>query len=67
MLVTVLGEYTALVAAGAFSFEDGVYAVRKRGEFMESAVPNGEGSMAAVLVLIVNYLSDVTDEITAIW
>ena len=30
-----LGEYTALVAAGALSFEDGVFAVRKRGEFME--------------------------------
>lgn len=30
-----LGEYTALVAAGALTFEDGVYAVRKRGEFME--------------------------------
>src|SRR3954447_9323411 len=34
-----LGEYTALVAAGTFTFEEGVFAVRKRGEFMESAVP----------------------------
>ena len=55
-----LGEYTALVAAGAFSFEDGVYAVRKRGEFMEEAVPNGEGSMAAVLGLDRDKLADVT-------
>lgn len=59
-----LGEYTALVAAGAFSFEDGVYAVRKRGEFMEDAVPNGEGSMAAVLGLDRDKLAAVTLEIT---
>lgn len=60
-----LGEYTALVAAGAFSFEDGVYAVRKRGEFMEEAVPNGEGSMAAILGLDREKLAAVTSEITS--
>ena len=38
-----LGEYTALVAAGALSFQDAVYAVRKRGELMNEAVPAGEG------------------------
>jgi [acyl-carrier-protein] S-malonyltransferase len=59
-----LGEYTALVASGALTFEDGVYAVRKRGEFMESAVPNGEGTMSAVLGLDRTILSQVTDEIT---
>ncbi|PGY10810.1 ACP S-malonyltransferase [Bacillus sp. AFS031507] len=59
-----LGEYTALVAAGTFTFEEGVYAVRKRGEFMESAVPNGEGSMAAVLGLDRAPLSNVTSEIS---
>lgn len=59
-----LGEYTALVAAGAFSFEDGVYAVRKRGEFMEAAVPNGEGTMAAVLGLDRTLLNEVTAEVT---
>ncbi|MGG0718866.1 ACP S-malonyltransferase [Robertmurraya massiliosenegalensis] len=59
-----LGEYTALVAAGALSFEDGVYAVRKRGEFMEEAVPNREGTMAAVLGLDRHELKKVTDEIT---
>lgn len=59
-----LGEYTALVAAGALSFEEGVYAVRKRGEFMENAVPNGEGSMAAVLGLDRDLLSTVTTEVT---
>lgn len=59
-----LGEYTALVAAGVLTFEDGVYAVRKRGEFMENAVPNGEGSMAAVLGLERDKLSAVTKEVT---
>jgi [acyl-carrier-protein] S-malonyltransferase len=59
-----LGEYTALVAAGALTFEDGVYAVRKRGEFMEGAVPNGEGSMAAILGLDREPLSNVTAEIS---
>jgi [acyl-carrier-protein] S-malonyltransferase len=59
-----LGEYTALVAAGVLSFEEGVYAVRKRGEFMENAVPNGEGSMAAVLGLDRERLSAVTNEVS---
>ncbi|MFS0727802.1 ACP S-malonyltransferase [Paenibacillus sp. 1P07SE] len=44
-----LGEYSALVAAGAISYEDALRTVRARGEFMEQAVPGGEGAMAAVL------------------
>ncbi|WP_340373186.1 ACP S-malonyltransferase [Peribacillus sp. FSL E2-0218] len=60
-----LGEYTALVAAGAISFEDAVYTVRKRGEFMEAAVPNGQGSMAAVLGMDREALAEVTSEISA--
>lgn len=59
-----LGEYTALVAAGALTFEDGVFAVRKRGEFMEGAVPNGEGSMAAVLGLDRQPLSEATAKVS---
>ncbi|WP_043933364.1 ACP S-malonyltransferase [Bacillus sp. EB01] len=55
-----LGEYSALVAAGAIPFEDGVFTVRKRGEFMEEAVPNGLGAMAAVLGIERGPLSDVT-------
>jgi len=44
-----LGEYTALTAAGAFRFSDAVRLVRRRGEFMQGAVPVGHGAMLAVL------------------
>lgn len=44
-----LGEYSALVASGVLSFSDAVRTVRRRGELMEEAVPNGLGAMAAVL------------------
>lgn len=46
-----LGEYSALVNTGALAFADAVRIVRKRGQFMQDAVPVGEGSMAAVLGL----------------
>ena len=46
-----LGEYSALVCAGAISFADGVRLVRKRGELMQQAVPSGRGGMAAILGL----------------
>ena len=44
-----LGEYSALVASGAFGLADAVQIVRLRGIFMQEAVPVGEGAMAAVL------------------
>lgn len=44
-----LGEYSALVAAGALRLADAVRLVRKRGEYMQQAVPVGEGAMAALL------------------
>jgi [acyl-carrier-protein] S-malonyltransferase len=44
-----LGEWSALVCAGVVSFTDAVDLVRKRGAYMQTAVPKGEGSMAAVL------------------
>lgn len=44
-----LGEYSALVCAGAIDFEDAVQLVRKRGQFMQEAVPDGAGAMAALL------------------
>ncbi|MCH4489652.1 ACP S-malonyltransferase [Staphylococcus haemolyticus] len=46
-----LGEYSSLVAAGVLKFEDAVKIVRKRGQLMAQAFPNGVGSMAAVLGL----------------
>jgi [acyl-carrier-protein] S-malonyltransferase len=46
-----LGEYTALVAAGALHFTDAVSLVAARGRFMQQAVPEGEGAMAAILGL----------------
>lgn len=46
-----LGEYSALVAAGSLKFSDAVQIVRKRGTYMQEAVPAGEGAMAAVMGL----------------
>ena len=46
-----LGEYAANVAAGSLSFADAVRTVRQRGRFMQEAVPQGKGAMAAVLGL----------------
>jgi [acyl-carrier-protein] S-malonyltransferase len=63
-----LGEYSAHVAAGTFSFADAVRTVRARGQFMQSAVPAGEGAMAAILGLPVATINDlcarVSDELT---
>jgi [acyl-carrier-protein] S-malonyltransferase len=46
-----LGEYSAHVAAGTFSFSDAVAVVRRRGRYMQEAVPVGHGAMAAILGL----------------
>jgi [acyl-carrier-protein] S-malonyltransferase len=46
-----LGEYSALVAAGGLAFADAVRVVRKRGRYMQEAVPAGVGAMAAILGL----------------
>jgi [acyl-carrier-protein] S-malonyltransferase len=46
-----LGEYSANVAAGTFSFADALRLVRRRGRFMQEAVPVGEGAMAAIIGL----------------
>ncbi len=46
-----LGEYSALVAAGTLSLAEAVLAVRRRGQYMQEAVPIGQGAMAAILGL----------------
>ena len=46
-----LGEYSALVASNAINFEDAVEIVKKRGKFMQEAVPQGAGTLAAVMGL----------------
>src|SRR5258708_13446211 len=46
-----LGEYSALVAAGALKFADAVRLVRKRGTYMQEAVPAGVGAIAAIMGL----------------
>ena len=64
-----LGEYTAHVAAGTFSFADAVRTVRARGQFMQCAVPFGQGAMAAILGLPYARVNDLcaraSDELTA--
>lgn len=46
-----LGEYTALVSAGALDYSDAIQLVHRRGQFMDEAVPQGQGAMAAILGL----------------
>src|SRR3954447_18732097 len=57
-----LGEYSALVAAGALGFADALRLVRKRGQFMQAAVPQGVGAMAAVLKLAEGKLDSILEE-----
>jgi [acyl-carrier-protein] S-malonyltransferase len=57
-----LGEYSALVAAGAIGFADAVRTVRLRGQFMQEAVPAGEGAMAAILGLDRALVAQACDE-----
>jgi [acyl-carrier-protein] S-malonyltransferase len=57
-----LGEYSALVAAGSLRFADAVKLVRKRGQYMQQAVPAGVGAMAALLKLPAGKLDEVLAE-----
>jgi [acyl-carrier-protein] S-malonyltransferase len=57
-----LGEYSALVAAGSLAFADAVRLVRKRGRYMQEAVPPGVGAMAALLKLPEGKLDAVLQE-----
>jgi [acyl-carrier-protein] S-malonyltransferase len=60
-----LGEYSALAAAGALSFEDGLRVVRRRGELMSEAGDRRPGSMAAVLGADIAHIEQVCEEISA--
>jgi len=57
-----LGEYSALVAAGAIDLEEAVYLVRKRGEFMEEEALKSPGKMASVLGLDLAIIKDICRE-----
>ncbi len=57
-----LGEYSALVAAGALTLKDAVTTVRSRGTFMQEAVPVGIGAMAAMLSIDPEQLSEICQE-----
>lgn len=57
-----LGEYSALVAAGSLGFADAVRLVRKRGQYMQAAVPAGVGAMAALLKMPIEKLEGVLAE-----
>ena len=61
-----LGEYSALVAAGALSLGDGARLVSKRGAAMQQAVPAGEGAMAVVLGLDDSLVADVCSQISSV-
>jgi [acyl-carrier-protein] S-malonyltransferase len=61
-----LGEYSALVAANALSFDEAIPLIRKRGEFMQEAVPVGIGSMAAIIGLELNKIKLALNEASAI-
>ncbi len=57
-----LGEYTALVAAGALAFAVAVKLVKKRGRYMQEAVPEGKGTMAAIIGLDEEKVQEAVDE-----
>ncbi|AOM83222.1 ACP S-malonyltransferase [Salisediminibacterium beveridgei] len=58
-----LGEYTALYASGALSFNDAVKLVQTRGKLMEEAVPDGQGAMAAIMGLPKEAVLDISNEV----
>ncbi|MCD8198907.1 MAG: ACP S-malonyltransferase [Phascolarctobacterium sp.] len=60
-----LGEYSALVVSEALAFADAVRIVRQRGQFMQEAVPVGEGGMAAVLGMESERIVEICNKVTA--
>jgi [acyl-carrier-protein] S-malonyltransferase len=60
-----LGEFSALVSAGALQFKDAVRLVRLRGQFMQEAVPVGVGTMAAIIGLQNDTLQEICDQVSS--
>lgn len=60
-----LGEYSAMVASGALAFEDAIALIAKRGEYMETAAPEGTGKMVAVLNTDVNLIEEICSTVTS--
>ncbi len=58
-----LGEYTALIGAGVFNFEDGINLVKKRGEIMQQLTPKGKWKMAAIIGLDDDSVTDICKSI----
>ncbi len=61
-----LGEYSAVTAAGGFHLVDAVSLVRKRGAYMQEAVPEGEGAMAAILGMELSPLKEICEGIDGV-
>lgn len=61
-----LGEFGAWYTAGVYSFEDGFFLVSERGRIMDSADPDGNGTMAAVIGLDYNVVRDVCDSVDGV-
>ena len=59
-----LGEFSALVAAGALRFKDAIRLVRLRGQFMQEAVPVGVGTMAAIIGLPIETLQELCSQVS---
>ncbi|MCU0288123.1 MAG: ACP S-malonyltransferase [Acidobacteria bacterium] len=59
-----LGEYSAVLCAGALKFEDAVLLVHKRGKYMQEAVPVGKGAMAALMGAEVEKIKSVVKEVS---
>jgi [acyl-carrier-protein] S-malonyltransferase len=59
-----LGEFSALVSAGALRFKDAVRLVRLRGQFMQEAAPIGVGTMAAIIGLPIDTLQELCDQVS---
>jgi len=61
-----LGEYSALLCAGAVKYEDAVLLVHKRGKYMQEAVPVGKGAMAAIMGVDIEKILEVVERVEGI-